>query len=173
MAPKVTLSVAVGLGPEGTTGNSVRVADAIQWCRVSQRSDIISLSLGGPFEASSQQASRSVSGAVQDALDNGIFVVAAAGNAGPNNIDVSTPANVEGVISVGAYDRFLTPWSNSSIGSYLDPYNELDRVWPNQKPEILAPGSIFSPQFPAKNLLPTHIQQVQAMQQSSSLRRWR
>ena len=47
MAPKVTLSVAVGLGPEGTTGNSVRVADAIQWCRVSQRSDIISLSLGG------------------------------------------------------------------------------------------------------------------------------
>ena len=141
MAPKVTLSVAVGLGPEGTTGNSVRVADAIQWCRISQRSDIISLSLGGPFEASSQQASRSVSGAVQDALDNGIFVVAAAGNAGPNNIDVSTPANVEGVISVGAYDRFLTPWSNSSIGSYLDPYNDLDRVWPNQKPEILAPGS--------------------------------
>ena len=48
---------------------------------------------------------------------------------------------MEGVISVGAYDRFLTPWSNSSIGSNLDPYNQLDRVWPNQKPEILAPGS--------------------------------
>ena len=115
MAKGVTLSIAVGLGPEGTTGNSIRVADAIQWCRVSQQVNIISLSLGGPFEASSQQASRSVSTAVNDALESGIFVVAAAGNAGPNNLDVSTPANVEGVISVGAYDRFLTPWSNTSI----------------------------------------------------------
>ena len=141
MAKGVTLSIAVGLGPEGTTGNSIRVADAIQWCRVSQQVNIISLSLGGPFEASSQQASRSVSTAVNDALDSGIFVVAAAGNAGPNNLDVSTPANVEGVISVGAYDRFLTPWSNTSIGSDFDPYTESVRVWPNQKPEILAPGS--------------------------------
>ena len=138
-----------------------------------QRSDIISLSLGGPFEASSQQASRSVSGAVQDALDNGIFVVAAAGNAGPNNIDVSTPANVEGVISVGAYDRFLTPWSNSSIGSYLDPYNDWIESGQIRNPRYLPQAPIFSPQFPAKNLLPTHIQQVQAMQQSSSLRHWR
>lgn len=141
MAKGVTLSIAVGLGPEGTTGNSIRVADAIQWCRVSQQVNIISLSLGGPFEASSQQASRSVSTAVNDALESGIFVVAAAGNAGPNNLDVSTPANVEGVISVGAYDRFLTPWSNTSLGSDLDPYTESVRVWPNQKPEILAPGS--------------------------------
>ena len=141
MAKGVTLSIAVGLGPEGTTGNSIRVADAIQWCRVSQQVNIISLSLGGPFEASSQQASRSVSTAVNDAIESGIFVVAAAGNAGPNNLDVSTPANVEGVISVGAYDRFLTPWSNTSIGSDFDPYTESVRVWPNQKPEILAPGS--------------------------------
>ena len=46
MAPNVELSIAIGLGPEGTTGNSVRVADAIQWCRVSQQVNIISLSLG-------------------------------------------------------------------------------------------------------------------------------
>ena len=141
MAPNVELSVAVGLGPEGTTGNSVRVADAIQWCRVSQQVNIISLSLGGPFEATSQIASRSVAGAVEDALDAGIFVVAAAGNAGPDNSDVSTPANVDRVISVGAYDRFMTPWSNSSVGSQIDPYSETTRVWPNQKPEILGPGS--------------------------------
>jgi serine protease AprX len=141
MAPNVELSVAVGLGPEGTTGNSMRVADAIQWCRVSQQVNIISLSLGGPFEATSQIASRSVAGAVEDALDAGIFVVAAAGNAGPDNSDVSTPANVDRVISVGAYDRFLTPWSNSSVGSQIDPYSDTTRAWPNQKPEILAPGS--------------------------------
>ncbi len=141
MAPNVELSVAVGLGPEGTTGNSARVADAIQWCRISQQVNIISLSLGGPFEATSQIASRSVAGAVEDALDAGIFVVAAAGNAGPDNTDVSTPANVDRVISVGAYDRFMTPWSNSSIGSQIDPYSETTRTWPNQKPEILGPGS--------------------------------
>ena len=141
MAPNVELSVAVGLGPEGTTGNSARVADAIQWCRISQQVNIISLSLGGPFEATSQIASRSVAGAVEDALDAGIFVVAAAGNAGPDNTDVSTPANVDRVISVGAYDRFMTPWSNSSVGSQVDPYSETTRTWPNQKPEILGPGS--------------------------------
>ncbi len=143
IAPNVLLSIAIGLGPEGTTGNSIRVADAIQWCRVTQQVDIISLSLGGPFEATNQEASRSVSGAVIDALDAGIFVIAAAGNAGPDNFDVSTPANVEGVISVGAYDRFLTPWSNSSVGSGIDPYTGQTRTWPNQKPEVLGPGSFI------------------------------
>ena len=48
--------------------------------------------------------------------------------------------NVEGVISVGAYDGFSRLGQDSSIGSYLDPTTNWIESG-NQKPEILAPGS--------------------------------
>ncbi len=141
-APSASLSVALALGPEGEAGQADRVAMAIRWCRISQNVDIISLSLGGdPGEGMSNIQSETVE-AVNEALDAGIFVVAAAGNNGAkaNINDVSIPANVPRVIAVGASNADGSVWKNSSAGSDIDPYSDNPRRFPNQKPEIIAPG---------------------------------
>ena len=141
-APSVSLSVALALGPEGEAGQSDRVSLAIRWCRISQDVDIISLSLGGdPGSGMSNLQSETVQ-AVNEALDAGIFVVAAAGNNGNkvNINDVSIPANIPGVIAVGASTLDGKIWANSSVGSNIDPYSNEERKFPNQKPEVTAPG---------------------------------
>jgi len=141
-APSVSLSIALALGPEGEAGQADRVALAIRWCRISQDVDIISLSLGGdPGDGMSSFQSETVE-AVNEALDAGIFVVAAAGNNGAedNVNDVSIPANIPRVIAVGASNANGEVWKNSSAGSDIDPYSEELRNFPNQKPEVMAPG---------------------------------
>ena len=141
-APEVTLSIALALGPDGGGGKSDRVANAIRWCYITQDADIISLSLGGdPGKSNTSFRSETVS-AVTDALDSGVFIVAAAGNNGmdPSIIDVSVPSNLDRVISVGASMKGGSAWLNSSKGSIYDPYTGDERVFPNQKPEIMAPG---------------------------------
>ena len=45
-APGVSLSVAIGLGPDGKSANERMVSQAIRWCRISQDADIISLAWG-------------------------------------------------------------------------------------------------------------------------------
>ena len=80
--------------------------------------------------------------AVNEALDAGIFVVAAAGNNGAEDKvnDVSIPANIPRVIAVGASNADGEVWKNSSAGSDINPYTEEPRNFPNQKPEVIAPG---------------------------------
>ena len=87
------------------------VSQAIRWCRISQDADIISLSLGANPGMGMDDESETVL-AVQEALDDGIFVVAAAGNTGLDTEinDVSIPANIEGVISVAATDKKSNIW---------------------------------------------------------------
>ena len=140
-APEVSLSIALALGPEGRSGQADRVAQAIRWCRITQNVDIISLSLGGDPSESMAFRSETVE-AVTEALDAGIFVVAAAGNNGMRSSvdDVSVPASLAGVIAVGASTSKGGIWLNSSTGSETDPHSGLDRVFPNQKPEVTAPG---------------------------------
>ncbi|MBR79400.1 MAG: hypothetical protein CMA88_01250 [Euryarchaeota archaeon] len=143
-APEVSLSVAIALGPDGKSGNEGMVSQAIRWCRISQSADVISLSLGSEPGSRITSTSETVE-AVQEALDAGIFVVAAAGNSDSesNNSDVSTPASMPGVIAVGAHDKGGDPWRDSATGSPTDPYTAEDRSFPNQKPEILAPGVLL------------------------------
>ncbi len=145
-APGVSLSVALALGPEGSSGQQDRVALAIRWCRITQEADIISLSLGSNPGMGMGTESETVS-AVNEALDSGIFVVAAAGNTGLDDSisDVSVPANIPGVIAVGATYRSGISWQDSASGSVIDPYEGETRDFPNQKPEVSAPGvDIFS-----------------------------
>ena len=145
-APGVSLSVALALGPEGSSGQQDRVALAIRWCRITQEADIISLSLGSNPGMGMGTESETVS-AVNEALDSGIFVVAAAGNTGLDDSisDVSVPANIPGVIAVGATYRSGISWQDSASGSVIDPYEGETRDFPNQKPEVSAPGvNIFS-----------------------------
>ena len=94
-APEVSLSVAIALGPDGKSANERMVSQAIRWCRISQDADIISLSLGsepGSIFASSSDTTE----AVKEALAEGIFIVAAAGNidSEQNSSDVSSPASL-------------------------------------------------------------------------------
>ena len=143
-APGVSLSVAIALGPSGKSTNERMVSQAIRWCRISQNADIISLSLGSELGSWVPSSSETID-AVNEALGDGIFVVAAAGNADDdsNNSDVSTPASIEGVISVGAHGKDGNPWRDTASGSDVDPFSGEERSFPNQKPEILAPGVLL------------------------------
>jgi subtilisin family serine protease len=140
-SPSVSLSIAISLGPDGKSANERMVSQAIRWCRISQDSDIISLSLG-TAPGSSFSASSDTLDAVREALGDGIFVIAAAGNSDPrqNLSDVSSPASLSGVIAVGAHDRNGDPWVDSAEGAKNDPETGEERIFPNQKPEIVAPG---------------------------------
>jgi subtilisin family serine protease len=141
-APNVDLIVAAALNAEGTTQSETTVADAIEWCWNEMDADIISLSLGGEPDPENPLGSLTAD-AVTDALNRGVFVVAAAGNsggAGTEVTDVSVPANVGGVIAVGAVDINGDLWERTATGSDTEGANGNERIEPNQKPEVSAPG---------------------------------
>ena len=145
VAPNVDLYVAKALDGVNGQGSDEVVAQAIDWC-VEQNVNVISLSLGGapgilPFNPFS---GRDSGDAANDAIDQGIVVVAAAGNDGGSDDDgdVAHPSSEQLVISVGGVTLSETHWSGSSIGDNdgsLFPLL-LPRQDPNKKPEIVAPG---------------------------------
>lgn len=97
------------LDSEGV-GSDQWVADGIVWA-VNHGAQVINLSLGGPAPSSVLES------AVNYAYNNGVTVIAAAGN---DNSDVSYPAAYENCIAVGAvrYDETRSYYSN--YGSALD-----------------------------------------------------
>ena len=143
-AQGVDLLVAKAIDSNGQ-GTDTGIAEAVDWCADNQ-ADIISLSLGGEGGISiGGITTDQLENAVQDALEQGIFVVAAAGNDGgqDDDGDVSSPGSVEDVICVGGVTRLGNVWSGSSEGD-----ND-GRLWPpmlprsdpDMKPEILGPGA--------------------------------
>ena len=144
IAKGVNLYIAKAITKDGT-GTDQGIADAVDWC-VEQSVDIISLSLGGAqgidlILLNTDQLET----AVENAIDQGIFVVAAAGNDGEDDDgDVSSPGSVENVICVGAIDKEGDIWSGSSAGdnTFNPPttMNPFGRLNPDKKPELVAPG---------------------------------
>ncbi|MHB1261572.1 MAG: S8 family serine peptidase [Thermoplasmatota archaeon] len=123
---------------------------AIQWS-VAQGADIVSLSLGGEFGLRDALQERAIEDAVQAAIDSGVVVIASAGNKGPDNADVESPASILEVISVGAVDEAGRVADFSSRGDDAGnpcrnlpipgaPATLTGRCPPNQKPELVAPG---------------------------------
>jgi len=118
------------------------VADGVDWA-VRNGADVLVLSLGErPGLISINNDLRN---SVQRAVDAGVVVVAAAGNAAEGesgeNCEVSSPADMKGVIAVGAVDR------NASIAKFScqgnqgqGPLGIQERQDPNKKPELTAPG---------------------------------
>ena len=143
VAPGVRLGMAAALGGDSDGSNSADetlVANAIEWCWKEFDADIISLSLGGEIDPNATRDGPTAN-AVKQALAQGVYVIAAAGNDGGVDDDgkVATPANVEHVISVAALTEGGKVWSGSSKGSSSNIDGE-QRVSPHQKPEISAPG---------------------------------
>ncbi|HUR64013.1 MAG TPA: S8 family serine peptidase [Candidatus Thermoplasmatota archaeon] len=133
------------------------IPQAVQWA-VDNRAQVISLSLGSegaaPLLARQSPQETAIIDAIGRAVARGVVVIAAAGNSGPSNSDVSTPADIQDVISVGATQRDGSVWSNSSRGNdAANPCRPLpptpiplpvplpvSRCDPNKKPELVAPG---------------------------------
>lgn len=90
--------------------STVAVAQGINW-GISQKVDIISMSLGGPFATNAEKQ------AVANAITSGIAVIAASGNDG--TAKVSFPAALPNVIAVGAVDPKLVKAPFSQWGKEL------------------------------------------------------
>lgn len=146
IAPGVELLVAKALADDGSGADSL-VAEAIDWC-ASNNADIISLSLGGapdilPFDIGSERGSDE---ATNDAINQGILVVAAAGNDGGDGDDgdVSNPCGERLVICVGGVTQTGEHWIGSSTGDNNGRIIPLPllapRSDPHKKPELVAPA---------------------------------
>ena len=142
-APGVSLLVAKAIDDQGI-GNDEQIAESVDWCVASQ-ADVISLSLGGAQGfGSGLFTTDALEEAVEDAINQGVYVVAAAGNDGEDDDgDVESPGSGEDVICVGGITRTGAIWTGSSQGD-----ND-GRIWPNpifprsdpdKKPEVVAPG---------------------------------
>ena len=79
------------------SGTDADIAEGIRWC-VDNGIDVINMSLGGPSDGGV------LHDAVRYAYEEGVLVVAAAGNAGPDEGTVDYPAAYDECIAVGATD---------------------------------------------------------------------
>ncbi len=135
-APDAQLMIVKALNSAGT-GGSVNVAKGIRFCvnpfgPGRPGADIISLSLGSNSNISFDV---NVFDAITWATQQGVFVVAAAGNDGLfDDGDVSGPAQPPLAIAVGALDSQGQRAPFTSLGATLN------RTDPNLKPEVVAPG---------------------------------
>lgn len=84
--------------------------------------DIINLSFGG------EGSSSILAYAIQEAKNNGITVVAAAGN-GSGDVEDYMPGNIESVITVGAIDEnnTITNYSNTGVGIDIVAYDTFNQ----------------------------------------------
>jgi serine protease AprX len=141
VAPGSPLLHAKAIEASGSSSAS-DVAQGIDWA-VDNGADVLVLSLGERPRV--VDINRNLENSVSRALDRGVVVVAAAGNAqqGESGEDcqVSSPANLEDVIAVGAVDRNGTIAEFSCKGgSSSGPLGIGQREDPNKKPELSAPG---------------------------------
>lgn len=116
-------------------GNDSTIAQGIQFC-IENGADIILLSMGMSPDDVNFDENRKTNEAINKAVQNGIFVVAPAGNDGQDDEgDVCFPASLDYVLSVGAISKGNTILSFSSRGHQYP-----NTQHPNKKPELVAPG---------------------------------
>lgn len=109
VAPKCTIGAGKVLDDRGSGGVD-DIADGIDWA-VSQGSDVISMSLGGPT------SDNYIPSALRRAVEAGVIVVVAAGNDGPREGTIDYPGAYGDSLAVAAVDSNLTVASFSSRGA--------------------------------------------------------
>lgn len=122
------------------------IQDALEWMG-QVNVDIVSLSLGGE-----RGGVIVISDAMREQIDrlinSGTIIVASAGNDGATSSDVNAPADIPGVIAVGAIDDRLRVAELSSRGDNggfnqcrtIPIGQQVGRCDPDKKPEVVAPG---------------------------------
>lgn len=119
--------------------DSFRIAEAIM-AAIADGANIINISMGSRYQ------SDLLANAVAEAVKAGVVVVAAAGNAGANQ--VYYPAAYEGVVAVGAVDKNGSWLAFSNSGSTLDaaaPGYGLNAAWPNDGAVSISGTSFSAP----------------------------
>ncbi|HEC80844.1 MAG TPA: hypothetical protein ENI42_00240 [Thermoplasmatales archaeon] len=115
------------------------IAAAIDFC-VAQGADIILLSLTkNPETIPAGERTRQ---SCEDALKKGVFIVAPAGDDGETDDgEVNVLAGLPEVIAVGSIQKngYISPFSSRGNQAWM-PGLHPERVDPNKKPELIAPG---------------------------------
>jgi serine protease AprX len=140
-ATRVDLIIAKVLNSEGVSSDS-RVAQGVWFCidpngdgDYRDGADVISMSLGGETRYLDLIIGTESQAAINEALDHGIVVVAAAGNDGRDDDgEVSNPGRLRNVICVGAVDE------DGKVADFSSRGRNLINRHPHNKPEVVAPG---------------------------------
>ncbi len=115
------------------------VMAGVQWCidnKEKYNIRVISLSLGSSARGSYQQDP--LVSIVEKAWDNGIVVVAAAGNEGPGEKTISSPGISPKVITVGAMDdKNTVTRADDQVADFSSRGPTIDDIL---KPDLLSPG---------------------------------
>lgn len=141
VAPKALIGTVKVLGDDGY-GSNAWIAKGIYKC-IDEKCDIISMSLGGPYDPGIEQA-------CLDAIQSGIYVICAAGNEGsaPGQNTISWPARLRATIAIAAYNRDGVIADFSSRGPEIDfafPGENILSTWPGNKYRVLSGTSMATP----------------------------
>lgn len=140
IAPKCHFVVIKILDRKGN-GNTGNVVESIEWL-VSQKEQykirIMNISIGMVLDAESMERRRLLQ-AVEYAWDNGIIVVAAAGNNGPGENSVTVPGISRKIITVGCCDDTREQIGVSRLKPDYSGQGPTDSCI--MKPELVVPGT--------------------------------
>ncbi len=140
-APDVELIIVKVLDENGV-GTDAMIADGIFFAidpnddgDYSDGASVISMSLGGRTSYLAEIIGTKSQAAIDEAVEHGILVLAAAGNDGEDDDgDVASPGWKRDVICVGAVD------SKGKIASFSSVGRNILKQDPNRKPEVVTPG---------------------------------
>lgn len=121
VGPKLRTVHGKGLGDSGN-GGSRSITNAMKWC-VDKGATVLSMSLGSSGE------DRGITELARELTEQGVWIIAAGGNSGPNTPDVDWPGRSPYTISVAALNRDLSPASFSSAGAKIDTSGPGVGIW--------------------------------------------
>ena len=107
----------------------------------SDKLEVISLSLGGPGDPDDPMST-----AIDNAVNNGVVAVVAAGNSGPSEVTIGSPGTARKAITVGAtykknYDATIKTDINPRVDSLAFFSSRGPTTIGTVKPDIVAPGA--------------------------------
>jgi serine protease AprX len=168
IAPGVRL-VGVRVLDEEGSGTYSQVIQGIEW--VIDHKDELNirvLNLSLVSNVQSPYWADPLNQAVMEAWADGITVVVAAGNDGPQAMSISVPGNNPYVITVGAFTDNYTP--NNWGDDYLTPFSAAGPTLDGfAKPDVVAPGAHMASSMPGKGYIAEHHQASRLSQKYFSM----